>query len=312
MKKFLSLIPLYIILYTFFFLPPIAFADPTCDQAGENCCFFPPNSYDCDRALNPDLVCGSNNLCINAIVPPCIIRECTSASQCVDDAADGNVDCYVNCVPQGGSWGCTSTAPPSTGNCDQAGAACCSGSPNYCFWPYKCQTANNICYSELCSLSYGECVLPSQCNSGCQIAIPPGGFQDCFGSTVCCDRQQNTDLHCTLPVFCQTSSNQPGVKTPIGCLPYIDAGLNPASAGRAMITALIGWFMSMAGVVFLLLIVYGAFLLTTGGGDTKKIQSGKEIVSAGIAGMVLIVLTLTILNFLGLHVLNLGPFGFNV
>jgi hypothetical protein len=64
-----------------------------------------------------------------------------------------------------------------------------------------------------------------------------------------------------------------------------------------------------AGFAFLVLL-FAAFQLATSGGSKTKIQASKELVVAALTALVLFGISLTLLNFLGIKVLNLVSLGF--
>jgi hypothetical protein len=47
-------------------------------------------------------------------------------------------------------------------------------------------------------------------------------------------------------------------------------------------------------------------------GDPKKVAAGREIIVTTITGIAIIALSIVLLNFIGVTILNLGPLGFNV
>ncbi len=66
----------------------------------------------------------------------------------------------------------------------------------------------------------------------------------------------------------------------------------PEVIGKVISVAL-----SMLGVLFLILTIYAGFLWMTAAGDDKKIQTAKNILSAAVVGLVLILTAYTITNF---------------
>ncbi len=109
-----------------------------------------------------------------------------------------------------------------------------------------------------------------------------------------------------LPVsaeWCTPGNPTSGVRTALGCLQIITP--------TAFISQLLPWLMGMAGLIALLTIVYAGFLIITAGGDPKKITAGKEIIFTSITGLVFIALTVLLLNFIGVRILQLGPEGFH-
>jgi len=57
------------------------------------------------------------------------------------------------------------------------------------------------------------------------------------------------------------------------------------------------------------MIVFAGFQMTTAGGDPKKVQAAKELLVSALSGLVIIVLSVVLLNFIGVSVLGLEKFG---
>ena len=63
---------------------------------------------------------------------------------------------------------------------------------------------------------------------------------------------------------------------------------NPQSLPE-IIGALIGVFLSLLGVIFLILIMYGGFLWMTSGGKETKVLIAKKTIKNSIIGMIIII-----------------------
>lgn len=123
----------------------------------------------------------------------------------------------------------------------------------------------------------------------------------------CCDLASECPTGATTPpapgapsIWC---NGQEGiVDTAIGCL--------NASDPKAFLGQILGWASGIgAGIAFVMIAIAG-FTISTSAGDVKKVKQGQELLFASIAGLVLIVLAIVILNFIGIEVLNLGGLGF--
>ncbi len=68
----------------------------------------------------------------------------------------------------------------------------------------------------------------------------------------------------------------------------------------------------MATGIAILTLIYASFQIVTAAGDAKRVQAGKELITASIGGLILIVMGVVILNFLGVKILGLGSLGFNI
>lgn len=61
--------------------------------------------------------------------------------------------------------------------------------------------------------------------------------------------------------------------------------------------ALLGAALSLIGVVFLVLIIYGGFLWMTAAGDQEKVKKAKNLITSAIIGLVIIAAGYAIVRF---------------
>jgi hypothetical protein len=101
---------------------------------------------------------------------------------------------------------------------------------------------------------------------------------------------------------CGGTSN-PGIRTAIGCIP-----INP----KSLVNLIVSWTAGLGGGVALLMIFYAGFVMTTAGGDLKKVSQARTIITSAVIGLAIIVLAVLILNFLGVSVFGLNTLGFKV
>ena len=76
-----------------------------------------------------------------------------------------------------------------------------------------------------------------------------------------------------------------GVAT-LGCIPIVFNNLINAA-------------LVFAGIVALFFIIWAGFNMTTSGGDPKKVESAKSIMTYAIIGLVIVLLSFAILFFIG-------------
>lgn len=89
-----------------------------------------------------------------------------------------------------------------------------------------------------------------------------------------------------------------GINTAIGCIPIND---------MASLTAFfLRWSIGIAGGIALLMLVYASLLYMTSGGDPKKTQAAQELMTATVAGLVFLILSVFILNVVGVDILGIG------
>lgn len=96
-----------------------------------------------------------------------------------------------------------------------------------------------------------------------------------------------------------TDNDYPHIQTAIGCL-----DTTPERLTSIIITIAIG----VAGGLAFLFLVSGAFKLITSGGDPDNIQAAKERITSALAGLLLIVFSVVILQIVGIQVLGLPGF----
>lgn len=88
----------------------------------------------------------------------------------------------------------------------------------------------------------------------------------------------------------------PAINTALGCI-----ATDPVGFTRDYLTISIG----IGGALALLLLLYAFFIMATSQGDPTKVQGGKQIISSVVQGLLVIILSVVLLNFLGINVLGL-------
>jgi hypothetical protein len=115
---------------------------------------------------------------------------------------------------------------------------------------------------------------------------------------LCCDSQAECDLY---NPYCYRGGYL-GIQTALGCL--------VTSEPKYMLGQLYRWAIIIGASVSFLVIIYGGFTIVTSGGDVKRVAQGREFLVAALTGLALIILSILILNFIGVKIFNL--LGFNV
>lgn len=99
---------------------------------------------------------------------------------------------------------------------------------------------------------------------------------------------------------CVECANQDGIRTAVGCIPA-----KPESIIRTTIK--IG--LSIAGGTALLMIFTASFSLSTSMGDPKKTNDAKDMLSSAIIGLLFIIFSVTMLQFIGVKLFQIPGFG---
>ncbi len=249
-----------------------------CQGIGDGCCLSKTcdtiGDFCCYSPSGPDY-CNNGLICDSSgVVSKCIAATCD---------AIGN-DC---CIP-------SSHGPPyCNGNgliCDPnalANPKCIADTtPTNCTTKVQCTTSTD-CINDAATNGVIDCF--DGCNQG------PGGW-------FCSQPSQSSGNS----AFCNGDVNQ-GVSTAIGCLMAGDP-----QGPQKFIGQLLGWGVGVGGGIAFLLIVYAGFMIATAAGDPKRVQAGRELLTSAISGLILIVLSVLLLNFIGVKVLNLSGLGFNL
>ncbi len=94
--------------------------------------------------------------------------------------------------------------------------------------------------------------------------------------------------------------NQAGVWTAIGCIKR-----DPTSIMQRFISLGLG----IGGGVSLIMTLAGGFILTTSQGDPKRTGQAKEMITNAVIGLIFVIFSVTILQFIGFTVFKLPGFG---
>lgn len=131
----------------------------------------------------------------------------------------------------------------------------------------------------------------------------------------CSDNLTNTcvthPINCGLGVGCcdtqiECKSRNPlcdgdtGVNTALGCL--------HAGKPGSLIIEILNWAVVLGIGIAFLMIIFAGFQITTASGDPKRVKAGQELITSAIAGLMLILFSIVLLNFIGVQLLGLPGF----
>lgn len=92
-----------------------------------------------------------------------------------------------------------------------------------------------------------------------------------------------------------------GIRTAIGCIPVENT--------QELTKFLLSVGLGISGGIALLLIVYAGFLIMTSQGNPQRLQAGKELLTAALSGLLLVVFSATLLRLIGVNILRIPGFG---
>ena len=100
-----------------------------------------------------------------------------------------------------------------------------------------------------------------------------------------------------------------GLWTAIGCFDFTSQAL---TTPRGIIGKIMQIGLSLAGGVALLMILVAAFTYATSQGEPKRTGEAKEMMTSAIIGLIFIIFSVTILQFIGVEILHLPEFGVDI
>lgn len=118
-----------------------------------------------------------------------------------------------------------------------------------------------------------------------------------------------TIAHTPSPAFESGGGSDPrdgcnsGINTAIGCI-------NVLGTPEQFLGQILKWAIGVGGGIAFLLIVYASFMIMTSGGNPERLKAGQELLTSAISGIILLVFSIFILNFIGVDILGLNQWGF--
>lgn len=217
-------------------------------------------------------------------------------------------------------------------------AACCNSYdaqfPKTCNCPVNTQTyrcnSSHIC--ELCAPTDTGCVSQIDCANQCEPTQCKATYGDDAGCYITCPQDWRnfgnpnnlcgTGYSCCVPntglpsqtytrtsAYCRdadishgtTDTPTPYIYTAIGCLRVDNF--------TTIVTTVLGLGAGIAGGVAILLIIYGSFMVITSGGNPQRLTAGKELITAAVMGLLLLLFGAFVLKLVGIDILRIPYFG---
>ncbi|MDD4026562.1 MAG: hypothetical protein PHO75_00020 [Candidatus Shapirobacteria bacterium] len=86
------------------------------------------------------------------------------------------------------------------------------------------------------------------------------------------------------------------INTALGCIP---------TTVELFIPWLLKWLFGIAGGIAFLLMVYGFILISTSGGDEKKVAGAKETITSAVVGLLVCIFAIFILRLVAVNILHI-------
>lgn len=211
------------------------------------------------------------------------------------------------------------TCPLELSDCEPTPGQCNTGRIEECVYQgageCTCQSAIGGCrVTSGCTSEGYTAVCGQDCSCTCQLCGEAVGQPCCVDREPSCNEGKN--LYCNggvcasrsqlQPIFCKDGqqSNDPSsgeIYTAIGCI--------PVTGTQEFTEFLLRWGMGVAGGIAILLIIYAGYLIMTSAGNPQRLQAGKELLTAAIMGLVLLLFGVFILQLIGVKILRIPDFG---
>ena len=159
-------------------------------------------------------------------------------------------------------------------------------------------------------------------------AAAPAGFSCGVGSTCCVSNAQSGTVEDKAKMdafeFCKQAPAGPQREACEACVGQVEPGPNgePGKltkvytavgcvrvSGAGLTEDIVGLLLGISGGVALLMILGGAFLLSTSQGESGKVKTAKEMITASVMGLVFIIFSVIILDFVGVKLLRIPGLG---
>lgn len=105
-----------------------------------------------------------------------------------------------------------------------------------------------------------------------------------------------------LEVRCDYKGEDIGINTAIGCIPVL------TDDPDLFLAWILTWAIGIAGGIAFLLILVAGFQIITSQGNPERMKAGQELLTAAVSGLLLLIFSIFILNFIGVDILGL-PIG---
>lgn len=108
-------------------------------------------------------------------------------------------------------------------------------------------------------------------------------------------------------LFCNASGNP--TNNPISGKLYTAIGCIPIADTNSFIGFILRWAIGIGGGMAFLLILLAGFMIITSSGNPERLKAGQELLTSAIAGLILLIFSVFILEVIGVDILGLPGFG---
>ncbi len=215
-------------------------------------------------------VCGpTSNSCAFGYQP-----QCAQINSC--DGSATSCTCVNPLAPSLG--GCTCNVDSNFGSCVNTTNSCTSGYQPQCAQLSLCGSATSCT-----CVSSTSAPTPALSNSACQY------ISDGTQKSDCDDCAKGTGKY----------KDHPGVWTAIGCI---------TTDPNNLLGTILKFGLGLAGGIAFLLILFGGLQIMTSAGNPEQLIAGRELISSAIIGLILILFSIFLLQFIGFTIIGIPGF----
>lgn len=173
-----------------------------------------------------------------------------------------------------------------------------------CGWEGGWNPTSCVVTSNTCSTTQGYVIDESVCENMNSIQCVRGNELPCIydpeKAETTPDAYLGGGIAAGKGVLCSGDSS--AINTAIGCISVLNK-----DGGKSFASDILRWAIGVGGGIAFLLILYSGFMLMTSTGNPERIKAGQELMTSAISGIVLLIFSVFILNFIGVNIL--GIFG---
>lgn len=208
----------------------------------------------------------------------CVVGTSRTCGLLTNNCASGYQPSCTTTITQCNTTASSCTCVPSTTiNCAPVGLHCSNTTP--CCSPYICESTTKLCTGQSPNITPYE-PFPSTTTKIKSL----------------CESVQTADQG-----DCKTCmGDNKHIWTAIGCV---------STDPNKLVNTILPFGIGIAGGIAFLLILFGALQMMTSAGNPEKLNAGKELISAAITGLLLIIFSVFILQLIGFQILHIPGFG---
>jgi len=126
---------------------------------------------------------------------------------------------------------------------------------------------------------------------------PPNNSIGCPSLYACCTNRHNEGVERdALDPQC-TRYGHIGINTAVGCIPVINR--------TSFLSFILPWAIGVGGGTAFVLMIVAGFLIMTSAGDPQRAKAGKELLGGAIAGLLMLIFSVYILDIIGVRILHI-------